>query len=505
MILSHKTLPNISRNNLSVPAENILRLPEKVLQFGTGVLLRGLPDYYIDKANKQGIFNGRVVVVKSTAQGATDTFAQQDCLFTQCIKGLEGDRKVEENSINASISRVLSAKEEWNEILDCAANADMQVIISNTTEVGIALVKDDTTNAIPPVSFPGKLLAFLHRRYIAFNGDPARGMVIIPTELIVDNGQKLKAILLELASLNHLEAAFITWLIEANHFCNSLVDRIVPGKLPEAEKEAFVKEFGYTDELMIMSESYSLWAIETASPEVKEKLSFYKTDAGVAIVPDINKFRELKLRLLNGTHTFTCALAYLAGCITVKEAMDDETVSAYVAALMINEIAPAIVSPHLSLAEATAFAEKVRDRFRNPFIEHKWLSISVQYSSKMKLRNVPVLLQHYETRGTVPQLMALGFAAYILFMNCTRQEQQFIGSSAGKSYAIQDDHAAWFANLHHLPGDDLVHAVLSDATFWEHDLTLLPEFAAAVSDKYKQLKNGEVKHAISASLTENVL
>jgi tagaturonate reductase len=254
---------------------------------------------------------------------------------------------------------------------------------------------------------------------------------------------------------------------------------------------------------MIMSESYSLWAIEVNDAVIKEKLSFYKADPGVVIAPDINKFRELKLRLLNGTHTFTCALAFLAGFATVKEAMDDEDISGYVAALMINEIGPAIVSSDLSLNEAKAFAEKVRDRFRNPFIEHKWFSISVQYSSKMKMRNVPILLKHYEADNTVPELMALGFAAYIRFMNCIQSGEQFIGSVSGKQYSIQDNHADWFAQRNGIAPEELIQSLLSDVDFWETDLSLLPGFAKAVVAKYHQLDKGEVKQAIKECMAGN--
>ena len=110
MILSRFNLKNIDSSLVSVPEENIFQLPEKVLQFGTGVLLRGLPDYYIDKANRKGIFNGRVVVVKSTSSGDTNDFEKQDGLYTICIRGVDGKNKIEENLINASISRVLLFK-----------------------------------------------------------------------------------------------------------------------------------------------------------------------------------------------------------------------------------------------------------------------------------------------------------------------------------------------------------------------------------------------------------
>src|SRR6187549_2998137 len=109
MKLSRFTLKNISSSSVVIPTDPVFELPEKVLQFGTGVLLRGLPDYFIDKANRQGIFNGRIVVVKSTSHGDSSAFEKQDGLYTHCIRGIENGQKKEENIINSSISRVLSA------------------------------------------------------------------------------------------------------------------------------------------------------------------------------------------------------------------------------------------------------------------------------------------------------------------------------------------------------------------------------------------------------------
>ena len=83
MILSRYTLKNIDSNSVNVPEESLFELPEKVLQFGCGVFLRGLPDYFIDKANRQGIFNGRIVAVKSTTQGDASFFHKQDGGYTR--------------------------------------------------------------------------------------------------------------------------------------------------------------------------------------------------------------------------------------------------------------------------------------------------------------------------------------------------------------------------------------------------------------------------------------
>ena len=483
MILSQKNIKQIKKQQgLIIPDEKIFSLPEKVLQFGTGVLLRGLPDYFIDKANRQNIFNGRIVVVKSTASGGTDAFETQNGLFTLIERGIDNNQKVDEIIINSSISRVVSAKEEWNKVLACASNPSMQIIISNTTEVGIVLVDDDI-NANPPVSFPGKLLAFLIARYKAFNGSKESGMVIVPTELIVDNAKKLKSIVIELAKKNNVEKIIIDWIENANDFCNSLVDRIVPGKLAQDEQKITEEKLGYTDDLMIMSEWYRLWAIETKSTKTKEILSFAKTDSGVIIADNIDVYRELKLRLLNGTHTFTCGLAFLAGFKTVKEAMEDKIFSSFITQLAMEEIAPSITNDYLSLQNAKEFSQKVLDRFRNPYIEHQWISITMQYSSKMKMRNVPIIFKNYERNGFVSDGLAFGFAAYILFMKSELNEKnEYIGILNSKEYKITDDHADVLNKIWKENNDykSVVIKVLSTEFLWGANLSTLNGFSEKI-------------------------
>jgi tagaturonate reductase len=161
----------------------LLALPEKIIQFGTGVLLRGLPDYFVNKANARGIFNGRIVVVKSTSTGGTDAFSEQQNIFSHSIRGIENGRQIDETVINTSISRTLAASSDWADIIECAHNSQLNIVISNTTEVGIQLVDDDIF-ANPPISFPGKLTAYLFERFQAFNGAPESGMVIVPTERV---------------------------------------------------------------------------------------------------------------------------------------------------------------------------------------------------------------------------------------------------------------------------------------------------------------------------------
>lgn len=500
MQLSKNTLTNSLPAGIQQPSDKIFSLPEKVLQFGTGVLLRGLPDYFIDKANRNGIFNGRIVVVKSTDSGGADAFDKQDNLYTLCVRGIEDGQKVEENIIASAISRVLSAKQQWQEILDCATNTQLQIIISNTTEVGIQLVKESVTEGVPS-SFPGKLLAVLYKRYQTFNGSAESGMVIVPTELITDNGKKLKAILLELAAYNQLEPAFISWLQQHNRFCNSLVDRIVPGKPAADILTGFESELGYKDDLLIMSEVYRLWAIE-GDEKVKEVLSFAQADKGVIIADNIETFKELKLRLLNGTHTLSCGLAYLSGIVTVREGMENKALSTFVSELMLNEIAPAI--PYTLPANAAQdFGKQVLDRFRNPFIQHQWLSITMQYTSKLKMRTIPVLQQYYKLFNTVPQHYALGFAAYLLFTKPLKKEgEKYYGSHNGVEYHINDDKAGYFyEQWQNNAPEQVIANVLRNTELWDADLSSLAGFEDAVTEKFYDIQQQGAMASLSSLQT----
>jgi tagaturonate reductase len=472
------TKENIAQNkihtNFNVPYASLFQLPEKVLQFGTGVLLRGLPDYYIDKANKQNIFNGRVVIVKSTGKDV-DEFAKQDCLYTQCIKGIDNGNTVEEYIINAAVSKVVSAQTDWKEILKYAESADMQIIISNTTEVGLSLKEDDDIHADPPESFPGKLLAFLYKRFKHFNGSIESGMVIIPTELIVDNGKLLKKYLLQLATANNLETSFIEWISNANDFCSSLVDRIIPGALKKDEQIAFEQLAGYTDNLALMGEPYNLWAIETSSEKTKNILSFSKVDSNVIIADNIQKYRELKLRLLNGTHTYNCGLAYLAGFNLVSDATHNKTLLAFMKRLMMQEILPCITGKNITEEEATAFGNKVIERFSNLFIEHKWINITIQYTTKMKNRNIPLILEYYKRKNELPECMCAYFAAYILFMRPTHEKDGvYYGMYKGNQYKIDDTKAGYFYALdQEYDVYTIAEKVLADKDLWSNDLSVV--------------------------------
>ena len=346
----------------------------------------------------------------------------------------------------------------------------------------------DDVRAAPPRSFPGKLLAVLLARYEAFCGAADKGLVIVPTELVPDNGTRLRGILRELAEQQVPDSGFLHWLETANTVCNSLVDRIVPGRPDAAAQASLAQELGYDDELLTMAEVYMLWAIE-GDERVREILSFQLAHAGVVVQPDISQHRELKLRLLNGTHSLACGLAVLAGVPTVRAAMDDDDLLTYIRHLMLADLLPGIPYP-IEEEVGQRFGMQVLDRFRNPAVEHRWLAITLNSSAKLRLRVVPDLLHYCAQFGAVPQYVALGFAAYLLFMRGIRQAGgTWFGEAHGQEYPIQDEQAGYFADLwQRLPAAGLVPAVLRNEALWGTDLTALPGFAEAVARYLGQLQ-----------------
>ena len=476
-------MPRLSKQLVESRHQHTFDLPVKVLQFGTGVLLRGLCDFLIDAANKQHIFNGRIVVVKSTS-GSADDFAAQDNLYTVCVRGVEDGQIKDEASTITAIGRVLSAQDNWQAVLQTARNPHLEVIVSNTTEVGIQYVEESIFQDCPS-SFPAKLTALLYERFRTFGGKKDRGLVVIPTELITDNGLKLRECVEKIATHNELGKLFFKWLKFHVKFCNSLVDRIVPGKpSPEVQAELEAR-LGYEDTLLTVAEPYLLWAIE-GDERVKKILSFAAIHPNVIIDEDISYYRERKLRILNGSHSAAAPLGYLSGFDITFQCMNDPAMAAFYEGIIYEEILPTLPFEE-EKDELKIFADAILGRYRNPFIQQKLIGITLQQTSKMNARNVATIGRYYQKFGKVPQRFALAFAAYLFFMKAvTEQDGQYFGQRGGQPYLINDQAAAYFyeqwQGIDATNVADMVQKVLANCQLWDTDLTQLPGFAETTTD-----------------------
>lgn len=468
-----------ARTDVGVPAPALLDLPERAVQFGTGAFLRGFVEPFLDAANRAGRFAGRVVMVGSTGSGRDRVLAEQDGLFTLSVQGIEDGAPVHEQRVIGSVSRALSAVDEWDAVLECARNPLLELVFSNTTEVGIVLDEDDRPEMAPPRSFPGKLTRFLYERAAAFDFDPARGVVVLPCELIEDNGDRLHAIVLQLAERWKLDARFAAWIAAAVPFCNTLVDRIVPGT-PAADARAEAEAaLGYRDALLTVAEAYRLFVIQ-GDDTLRARIPFADVP-GVTVTEDVAPYRLRKVRMLNGAHTVTVPAAVLCGCETVVEAVRHPMIGPFLRRAMLDEIVPTVDAPR-----GEAYARAVLDRFANPYVKHALRDISLQQTMKMRVRVVPSILRNGEM-GRVPESLAFGFAAYL------RMVREGLG--------LADDQADR-VRTHWVGRDDadVARAVCADTELWGADLSAVPGFAAAVAAALARMR----AHGVEAALEQHL-
>ena len=460
-LLSLKNVRQVSVHpSLSIPRDAQFQLPDKVLQFGTGVLLRGLPDYFIEKANQKGVFNGRIVVVKSTDSGDVSSFQEQDNLYTLSIRGIKNGQNIDEDIICSAISKILHANSEWSDVLNYAANPSIQIIISNTTEAGLQYVEEKLTHE-PSISFPGKLTQCLYHRYVKLGHAPESKIVVLPTELLTNNGIILKNIIEKLIHFNDYPKSFGDWINEKVIFSNTLVDRIVPGKLSNEAQQILFEKYGYTDSNAIMCEPYALWAIE-GGQEVHDLLTFSTANDEIKIVPDISQFKELKLRILNGSHTVLCAKAIAEGFETVYLAMSDPIFKKYAEELIFEEILPSLPKD-IKNEDKLSFAKDVIDRFSNPNIEHKWTSIAVQYPMKLTIRVLPLLKSYRQTTGISPTKM-LECIKEVLYFLLNNEDTQMDDISKAAINKI---------NLSSSSTEEKVKFLLQQESIWGEDFYVL--------------------------------
>lgn len=479
---------------------------EKVLQFGEGNFLRAFVDWMIDILNEKTDFNGNVVLVQPLDRGLSDMINDQKGLYTTVLRGVQGGKTVEEYRPINSVSRCLNPYKEadYQEYLKLAVSEDLRFIISNTTEAGIAYHEGDKVTDNPPTSFPAKVCSFLYKRYQAFNGAKDKGIIVIPVELIDKNGDNLKRIVKQYATEWNLEAGFMTWLDEACDFCNSLVDRIVPG-YPRAEADALCEKLGYKDNLLDSAEIFHLWVIECHKEFHEDELPFNKAGLNVVWTDDMSFYRTRKVRILNGAHTMSVLAAYQAGLNTVQDCIADKALLyPFMHSGIFKEIIPSMDG---SKEELEAYAADVLERFENPYNPHQLLSISLNSVSKFKTRDLPSLLGYIEKQEKMPKRLVFALSALISFYEGTEFDGAALkGDRNGETYLIQDspEILETFAGLYKEGGSAeekakrLSSAVLSNTTWWAQDLSAIKGLQAEVEANLKAIWTVGMKEAMKA-------
>jgi tagaturonate reductase len=192
-------------------------------------------------------------------------------------------------------------------------------------------------------------------------------------------------------------------------------------------------------------------------------------------------------------------LAFLSGFKTVRDMMNDPTMGSFVEQVIKKEILPTLDF------DASDFANAVLDRFKNPFIEHKLLSITVQCTAKMNARNSATFIRYFEKFNELPPLMMRGFAAYLLFTKPVKSEnRQFFGQNTeGPLYPIQDDAAAFFETIWDKTDDtdresllNFVEEVLSNEAIFDKNLKNLVGFKEKIANLMLEIAQNGVNEIL---------
>lgn len=468
-----------------------VKRPVKILQFGEGNFLRAFIDWILQDLNDKGVINANVAVVQPMPMGRVADLEKQDGLYTLCLDGIDKGEQVQSRQIIDVISDFINPFEQYDKFLGYGENEELEIVISNTTEAGIALDPSDTDLTKCPKSFPGKLLALLKARYDKFGGDMNKGLAIIPCELIDHNGDELKRILVELAKINKMDDKFINWMTTANHYTSTLVDRIVPG-YPRDNAAEICEKMGFNDNNIVKGEIFHLWVLQK-EPFIQSKLPADKSGLNVIFADDITPYKQRKVKILNGSHTAMVPVAYLSGIDTVRESVSDPDVGKFVQGLVNDEIKPTIDLPK---DQMDAFANSVIERFMNPFIRHELMSIALNSTTKFKTRLLQTYSDYRARFGKSPKHILFSFASLCVFYRGKRGDEDIKLADDAKYLDFWKD--LWTKTDY----TDIAKTALSQKDIWEQDLSADDDNVAVVAGYIKNIvENGE-RAALKAFLGE---
>ncbi len=453
------------------------RRPVSILQIGGGNFLRGFFDWMIDIAHDQGVFEGGIAIAQTHGHGLAATLAAQDTLYTVLVRGVQDGREICERRIVGSVSDVFDTASDWDRALAYAADPRLEIIVSNTTESGIVDADEPPPGSAAPASFPAKLAVLLHARFRALGGAAAAGLLVVPCELIEQNGRTLKRIVSLHARRWRFEDAFHDWLDREIHFVGTLVDRIVPG-YPSRDIERLESQWGYPDPLAVAAEPFHLLVVE-APAELERRLPLRRAGLDVIWTDNLEPYRVRKVRILNGAHTATALAGTLAGLETVTEMIEDPQFAAFLRRILDDEIVPFVPLPD---DERRSYAESVLERFANPYIRHELISITLGSTAKWKIRILPSIKDALAQRGTVPDGLAFSLAALLRFARGAMTDGVMTGTRDAGAYPIRDDaralatiNAAW--RRHEADAAAVVREILAASAIWGEDLNAIADLS----------------------------
>lgn len=465
------------------------KLRSRIVHFGFGAFHRAHQALLTDRVlNAKGGDWGICEISLFSGDTLMSQLRAQDHLFTVLEKGADGNQPI----IVGAVHECLNAKlDSLAAIIEKFCEPQVAIVSLTITEKGYCIdpatgaldttnerIIHDLENPDQPHSAPGILVEALHRRR-------ERGLSpfsVLSCDNIPDNGHVVKNAVLGMAHKRSPELA--AWIAEHVSFPGTMVDRIVPAAT-DATLAEIAREVGVEDPCAISCEPFVQWVIEdnfvAGRPEWEA--------AGVQMVQDVLPWEQMKLRMLNGSHSFLAYLGYLAGFAHINDCMADASLRDAARRLMLNEQAPTL---RITGVDLTAYADGLIDRFANPALQHRTWQIAMDGSQKLPQRMLEGIRIHCQ-QGTAWPLLALGVAGWMRYVSGL--------DDAGNAIDVRDPLSDKIRALVETSSEqERVTALLTLSEIFGNDLPQDPQFVDAVTQAWQRISQTGARQAVIDTL-----
>lgn len=472
------------RGDTAIPAYDRHGAGIGIVHLGVGAFHRAHQAEYTDDALAKSGGNWAILGVSLRNPDVRDSLASQDCLYTVLARGRDGDRA----RVIGALAEIVFAPDDPALLLSRMADPAVRIVTLTVTEKGYchdpstgrlreddADIASDLANPDRPVTAIGYLVSALAMRKAA----GVAPFTVLCCDNLPQNGKVVRGIVLAFAGLR--DKALAAWIAKAVPFPCSMVDRIVPATT-EADRAAVAALIGVSDHAAVIAEPFRQWVIEDnfacGRPAWEQ--------VGAEMVADVAPYEEMKLRLLNGSHSMLAYLGYLAGFDYVSEAIDQPSFRRLIIDFMDEEVSPTLdLPPGVDLA---AYKSALVERFANPALQHRTWQIAMDGSQKLPQRFLNTIRDRLDAGAPINRL-ALGVAAWMRYAAGTDEK--------GREIDVRDPLAD---RLRHAGGDPagLVDAMLGVTEVFAEDLPYSSIFRTAVTEAMTSLMARGAKRTVEA-------
>lgn len=465
------------------------QLQTRIVHFGFGAFHRAHQALLTDRVlNAQGGDWGICEISLFSGDRLMSQLREQNHLYTVLEKGANGNQAI----IVGAVKECLNAKlDSLAAIIEKFCEPQVAIVSLTITEKGYCIdpatgsldvsnprIIHDMQHPTEPHSAPGILVEALHRRR-------ERGLspfTVLSCDNIPDNGHVVKNAVLGMAEKRAAELA--AWIQQHVSFPGTMVDRIVPAATEESLDE-ITRELGVADPCAISCEPFIQWVIEDNFVAGRPQWEV----AGVQMVDDVLPWEQMKLRMLNGSHSFLAYLGYLAGFQHISDFMQDSAFREAAYRLMMNEQAPTLRITNVDLSR---YAASLIERFANPALKHRTWQIAMDGSQKLPQRMLEGIREHL-ARGSDWPLLALGVAGWMRYVSGV--------DDAGATIDIRDPLSEKIRLLVESSSDaERVSALLSLQEVFGTDLVKNPLFVQAIEQAWRRIAQHGAHQAVIDTL-----